>query len=72
MGIAGAEAGVKAHDRTKHEAMLRREMMALLADWPTGQFIIPEPSQAEKIEFCEAFIAMSRPPGERAQAELFA
>jgi hypothetical protein len=59
------------HDRAKHEAMLRREMMRLLlAPWPTNPYAIPEPTHAEKVEFCEAFIAMSRPP-ETVQAELF-
>lgn len=75
---ASAACDVKNHNRAKHEAMLRREMMRALANWPTSPYAIPEPSQEEKVAFCEAFVAMSRPRSfegtlcvEPAQRELF-
>lgn len=60
------------HDRAKHEAMLRREMMALLNDWPTNPRCIPEPSQADKQAFCEWFVRISRPAFDEPQPDLFA
>jgi len=58
---------MRAYDRSKHEAMLRRELMRLLADWPSGEHVMPEPTQAQKIEFCEAFIESSKPCRNRSQ-----
>lgn len=47
--------------RPDRDGYLRREMLALAADWPTSPHAIPEPTQAEKERFVEAFIRTSRP-----------
>lgn len=52
--------------RPDRDGYLRREMLAIAADWPTSPYAIPEPPQAEKERFVEAFIRTSRPFYERA------
>jgi hypothetical protein len=51
--------------RPDRDDYLRREMLKLSANWPTGPGAIPEPTQAEKERFVEAFIRTSRPFYER-------
>lgn len=53
------------HDRAKHEAMLRREMLATLAR------LCPDEPEESRSGFAEAFVRMSRPPEPESQGELF-
>jgi hypothetical protein len=57
--------------RPDRDGYIRRTMLALAADWPTTPHAIPEPSEAEKIAFVEAFIRMSRPAFAAPQGDLF-